>query len=362
MQSIIAKKGQNKTNNTMIIAGPCSAETRSQVILAAKELADQNLDYFRAGIWKPRTRPNSFEGVGEIGLEWLKEVKEKYGMKCCIEVAVPAHVEMAIKAGIDAVWLGSRTTTNPFAVQEIATALSGVNIPVWVKNPMNADLNLWIGAIERIGQAGIDEIAAIHRGFSHYGPSVYRNEPIWEIPRALKSVFPEIPIIHDPSHIAGNTDLIEPLISRAMQENMDGLMIECHPDPSKAWTDAKQQIPSRNLGQLLAGIRSNSLRDLEAENLENWRREINYLDENLIHLLDKRAKLSLEIGRLKRTNNKAILQEKRWGEVLSRNVGIAQERNLNVDYISQLFELIHQESIRLQLDNVDSKQLVNGMP
>ncbi len=347
----IPSKTYKTADNPLLIAGPCSAETRGQILSTAEALKHLNIDYFRAGVWKPRTRPNSFEGVGQIGLDWLKEVKQKYQMKCCVEVATPGHVEQAIKAGIDAVWLGSRTTTNPFSVQEIAESLRGANIPVWIKNPMNADLSLWIGAIERISQVGIEHISAIHRGFSHYGPSMYRNEPIWEIPRQLKREIPDMDIIHDPSHIAGNRDLVPSLIGEALEENMNGLMVECHPNPREAWTDADQQISTSEMANIVTNIRAKKLEDLNDSALINWRNQINHLDESLILLLEQRHQLALKIGAKKQKNGDRIYQEERWKFLLNRTIDLAKKRNLKEHYIAQLFEIIHQESIRLQQED-----------
>ena len=290
----------------IIIAGPCSAETEEQVLNTAIKLSDRGVKIFRAGIWKPRTRPNNFEGVGSIGLEWLKKVKETTGMEVTTEVANTKHVYEAIKAGIDILWIGARTSANPFAVQEIADSLKGMNIPVMIKNPVNPDLELWIGAIERLQKAGITNLAAIHRGFSGFTNSPYRNEPMWQLPIDLRRQMKDIPIFCDPSHIAGRKDLLQNISQKAMDLNYDGLMIESHIDPDHALSDAKQQITPENLTNLVQNliIRHRKLSDSEypqyEETLEELRTKIDEYDNLIFDIIHKRMQVAVDIGKVKR--------------------------------------------------------------
>lgn len=336
----------SRPRNKMLIAGPCSAESREQVLQIAAQLNEISIDYFRAGIWKPRTRPNSFEGVGSKGLSWLREVKENFAMKCCIEVANPEHVELALKAGIDVLWIGARTTTNPFAVQEIADALKGVKIPVWIKNPINPDLKLWLGAIERIQLSGVEEIAAIHRGFSTYDSGEYRNDPLWEIPLKLKEEIPEMKIICDPSHIAGKREYIPELCQESMRLNLDGLMIESHPDPKKAWTDAAQQINPQQLTEIISDLNWEPKAD--CTELDILRTCIDRIDDQLIQQLGVRATLSQKIGMYKKQNHLSAIQNKRWEELLKRNQNLGVHRGLSAEYIAEIFEIVHRKSVALQ--------------
>lgn len=338
-------------NEPLIIAGPCSAETEEQVLDAARQLSRQKVDLFRAGIWKPRTRPNAFEGVGTAGLGWLRRVKDETGMKVTTEVANTQHVFEALKYGVDVVWLGARTTVNPFSVQEVADALKGVDIPVLIKNPINPDLKLWIGAIERIYKAGITRIGVIHRGFSYHGDTKYRNVPRWQIPIELKRQFPDLPIISDNSHICGRRDLLQAVAQKAMDLNFNGLMTEVHPSPDEAWSDAEQQITPAQYQELMRHIvfRQPTTDDMEfLENLEHLRHEIDEIDEELLNLLSARMKVAERIGEYKKRNNIAILQTTRWGEILERGVAKGKLKGLSEEFITVFLKAVHQESINHQ--------------
>lgn len=335
----------------MVIAGPCSAETEEQVMTIARQLAQKNINTFRAGIWKPRTRPNSFEGVGSEGLKWLQQVKKETGMKITTEVANVKHVYEALKAGVDILWIGARTSVNPFAIQEIADALQGVDIPVLVKNPINPDLSLWIGALERFNKVGIKKLGAIHRGFSSYGASICRNKPKWQIPIELKGLFPDLPIINDPSHIAGRRDMLLEIAQKAVDLDFDGLMIETHHDPDNAWSDAKQQITPNQLSILLADI---VMRQPQEDNesfqftLNSLREEIDQIDKEIIQLIRNRMHVAEEIGRVKRDNKVTILQNTRWHTVVEKAKKIGGEYNLSSDFMESYLKAIHQESINKQ--------------
>ncbi len=335
----------------LIIAGPCSAETEEQVMDAARQLARQKVDLFRAGIWKPRTRPNAFEGVGTEGLGWLRRVKDETGMKVTTEVANTQHVFEALKYGIDVLWLGARTTVNPFSVQEVADALKGVDIPVLIKNPINPDLKLWIGAIERIYKAGITRIGVIHRGFSYHGDTKYRNVPRWQIPIELKRQFPNLPIISDNSHICGRRDILQAVAQKAMDLNFNGLMTEVHPTPDKAWSDAEQQVTPAQYEELMQHIvfRQPTTDDMEfLENLEHLRHEIDEIDEELLNLLGARMKLAERIGEYKKRKNIAILQTTRWSEILEKGVAKGKLKGLSEEFINVFLKSVHQESINHQ--------------
>ena len=347
----------------ILISGPCSAETAEQVMETAKGVQAQGegIDLLRAGIWKPRTRPNSFEGVGSVGLKWLKDAGNAIDKPICTEVANVKHVYEALRNGVDVMWIGARTTTNPFAVQEIADALEGVNVPVMVKNPVNPDLNLWIGAIERIYRAGIRKIAAIHRGFSAYGESKYRNPPQWQIPIELKRRLPQIQVICDPSHICGKRDLLSKVSQRSYDLNFDGLMLESHPNPEKALSDAKQQVTPENLGKLMAGLVK---RDVASDDpifrsqLEDLRHDIDELDEDLILMLAKRMDIVKKIGQYKKENNITIYQSSRWNEIVNDRVRRSASKGLSEDVIKEIFQMIHKESIRHQtavMNSVEEK-------
>lgn len=341
-----------------VIAGPCSAETPEQVLETAQGVAANGAKMLRAGIWKPRTRPNSFEGVGSPGLKWLKEAGIATGLPVTTEVANVKHVYEALRTGIDALWIGARTTTNPFAVQEIADALEGVDIPVLVKNPVNPDIDLWIGAMERLEKAGITRIAAIHRGFSTYGPSQYRNEPHWEIPIELKRRLPDLPIICDPSHICGRRDLLAAVSQEALDLNLDGLMIESHPNPDKALSDAKQQITMERFGELLAGlIHREPLSDdpLFIHTLERFREQIDQLDDKLLQILADRMAIVRKIGEYKRENNITILQSSRWNQIIEERLSKAQSMGLSDTVTMEILEQVHQESIRQQTEVMNSQ-------
>ena len=333
----------------LIIAGPCSAETEEQVLASARQLSAQGVKIFRAGIWKPRTKPGGFEGVGLEGLEWLKRVKAETGMYTATEVATKQHVEAALAAGVDLLWIGARTTVNPFAVQEIADALVGVDIPVLIKNPVNPDLDLWIGAIERIYGAGIRRIGAIHRGFSSYDKKIYRNLPLWNIPIELHRRMPNLPIVCDPSHIGGKRELIAPLCQQAMDMSFDGLMIESHCTPDKAWSDASQQVTPDVLKYILNMLVIRETNQT-TENLVHLRGQIDEIDMSLLELLAKRMRISREIGVYKKEHDMPILQSPRYSEILERRASAATSMELNVEFVQQIMKEIHEESVRLQMN------------
>lgn len=337
-----------------LIAGPCSAETEEQMLETAKSIsAFYPNAIFRAGIWKPRTRPNTFEGVGDIGLEWMKLVKQQTGLLTATEVATADHVEKCLKAGIDILWIGARTTVNPFSVQAIADALKGIDIPVFVKNPIYPDFQLWAGALERVNNAGIKKIAAIHRGFHSYDNGPFRNSPKWELAIELKAACSELPVFCDPSHIGGTPELIPYLSQKAMDMDMDGLMIETHSNPSVALSDAKQQVTPFELKEIICDlqIRSASIENLELQSkLDELRRVIQKLDNELLELLAKRMAVSTQIGEYKRDNNVTILQVAHWKKLIEQSLTNAQSLDLPKDFIKGLYQLIHDESIRRQTD------------
>jgi len=348
--------GLPNTDKPLVISGPCSAETEEQVLETARQLKKIGITIYRAGIWKPRTRPGSFEGVGSEGLKWLKKVKTETGMLVSTEVANVKHVYEALRSGIDMLWIGARTSANPFAMQEIADALEGVDIPVLVKNPVNPDVELWVGAIERINKAGITKIGAIHRGFSSYEHSIYRNSPQWQLAIDLQRKLPNIPIINDPSHIGGKRELIQPISQKAMDLNFDGLMIESHIDPDNAWSDAKQQITPETLNIMLESI---VIRDVNPENaslntLEDLRHKIDKIDDEILDLLQKRMNVSVDIGKYKKENNMTILQQSRWGEILQKSKLKGSKRDLDEEFISKIFKAIHQASINKQTVVINS--------
>ncbi len=339
-----------------LIAGPCSAETREQVLKTAEGLSTLPLDYYRAGIWKPRTRPGEFEGVGNEAIPWLQEVKSQFGLKISTEVAKAEHVEAVLKAGFDMIWIGARSTANPFTVQEIADALQGVNIPVMVKNPTNPDLKLWIGAIERVQKAGIKEISAIHRGFSVYEKTLYRNNPNWQIPIDLKQELPSIPLICDPSHIGGRDYLLLEIAQRAFDLKYDGLMIETHCSPKDAWTDAKQQITPSDLRILLNSLTVRGRQEIEEAEIIELRSQLTSKDEEIIRNLRERMDVSRLIGSYKKDRNIAILQNSQWEESLRKNLERAKNAALSPQFSNDLFRLIHQESIRIQAEILSEKK------
>ncbi len=336
--------------NPYVMAGPCSAESEKQVMTTAHQLSIQGIKVLRAGIWKPRTRPNAFEGIGAKGLPWLKKVKQETGMLTAIEVANQHHAYEALKHGIDILWIGARTTANPFAVQEIANTITGADIPVLVKNPVNPELELWIGAIERIHQAGIRKLGAIHRGFSTYEKTPYRNVPLWQVPIELGLRLRNIPIIVDPSHICGNRDL-KNVSQKAMDLNYDGLIVEAHCDPDNALSDAKQQLAPQALSELLSGLK---MRDVNTTNqefiltLETLRKEIDQHDNDLLDILQQRMTVAETLGRYKKQNDVTILQPTRWDEIIIKARKKGEERKLSNRFINKLFKAIHEESIDKQ--------------
>ena len=335
----------------ILIAGPCSAETEAQILATATALAAQGIDLFRAGIWKPRTRPDNFEGVGAEGLHWLVRVQQETGLKVCTEVANADHVEKALRHGVDVLWIGARTSANPFSVQEVADALAGVDIPVMVKNPINPDLKLWLGAVERLYNAGIRRMSVIHRGFSYYGETKYRNAPRWQIPIEMKRLLPDVQMICDNSHICGRRDILLEVAQKAMDLNYDGLMTEVHPVPDSAWSDASQQITPEQYKSLIQALvlRRASSDDPEfLAFIEQRRHQIDEIDEELIHLLAKRMRLSEEIGGLKREKQIAILQTQRWNQVLEKGLSLGRQYGLSEAFMRALLKTIHQESINHQ--------------
>ncbi|MDR1121600.1 MAG: bifunctional 3-deoxy-7-phosphoheptulonate synthase/chorismate mutase type II [Dysgonamonadaceae bacterium] len=336
----------------LVISGPCSAETEEQVMETARQIASKGISIFRAGIWKPRTKPGGFEGVGSEGLPWLKRVKEETGMYVSTEVATQKHVYEALKYGIDVLWIGARTTANPFAVQEIADALAGTDIPVLVKNPVNPDLELWIGAIERLFNAGIRKLGVIHRGFSSYDKKLYRNLPQWHIPIELRRRLPELPMICDPSHIGGKRELIAPISQQAMDLNFDGLIIESHCCPDCAWSDKEQQITPDVLDYVLNLL---VIRDTNqtTENLVELRKQIDELDEQLLETLSKRMRISQEIGTYKKEHNIQILQTSRYDEILGKRITMAEQLGISGEFMKTMLEAIHEESVRVQLKIVN---------
>lgn len=332
----------------IVIAGPCSAETEEQVMSTARMLADKGCHIFRAGVWKPRTKPGGFEGNGEKALPWLKEVKEETGMMISTEVATPDHVELAMRYDMDVLWVGARTSANPFAMQALADSMQGLQIPVLVKNPVNPDLELWIGGLQRLNQAGIKRLGVIHRGFSSYDKKIYRNLPMWQIPIELRRRIPGLPIICDPSHIGGRRDLIAPLCQQAMDLGFDGLIIESHCNPKEAWSDAKQQITPDILDYILSLL---VIRDdtFTTEDIRSLRAQIDELDNSLMELLAKRFRLCREIGTFKKEHNMTILQTRRYNEILEKRGTQAGLCGMNPKFAAHIFELIHEESVRQQL-------------
>lgn len=335
-------------DHPLVVAGPCSAETEEQVLKIAHQLKETDTTILRAGIWKPRTRPGNFEGVGAIGLEWLKRAKEETGMMVSTEVANPHHVELALKNDIDMLWIGARSTVSPFIVQEIAEALKGTDKIVLVKNPVNPDLSLWLGAVERLFSCDINKLGVIHRGFSSYEKSKYRNNPEWQIPIDLQSEFPDLPLILDPSHIAGRRDTIFDLCQTALDLNYDGLMIETHYNPDKAWSDAKQQILPETLVQYTRDLKIRKEISESSEfvvKLNQLRAMIDIVDDQLLDTLSRRMKIADEIGKLKKSQNVAILQNQRWNEILGKMILKGGENGLSEEFILKLFKAVHQESI-----------------
>ena len=338
-------------NHPVVIAGPCSAETEEQVLKIAHSLKDTDVSFFRAGIWKPRTRPGMFEGVGALGLKWLQRVKEETGLKTATEVANKDHVKLALEHDIDMLWIGARSTVSPFIIQEIADELKDTDKIILVKNPVNPDLPLWIGALERLQRAGIRKLGVIHRGFSTYEKTKYRNIPEWQLVIELQNKFPDLPLICDPSHITGKRDMIFDVSQTALDLNFDGLMIETHCTPDAAWSDAAQQITPERLIQIMRDLRIREASVAEKDyvsQLSNLRSRIDILDNKLLDLLKRRMEVADEIGMLKKANNVAILQNQRWHEILGKMISEGEQRNLSEDLVIQVFKAIHQESINRQ--------------
>ena len=337
------------SDRPLVIAGPCSAETEEQVMCTAKQLAEKGCHIFRAGVWKPRTKPGGFEGNGEAALPWLAQVKKETGMLISTEVATPEHVELALKYGVDVLWVGARTSANPFAMQALADSLKGADVPVLVKNPVNPDLELWIGALERINQAGIKRLGAIHRGFSSYDKKIYRNLPMWQIPIELHRRLPELPIICDPSHIGGTRELIAPLCQQAMDLGFDGLIVESHCEPDKAWSDAKQQVTPDVLDYILSllVVRNESV---TTEGINVLRKQIDELDNQLMDLLAKRMRVCREIGQYKKEHNMTVLQTARYNEILEKRGAQGALCGMGAKFVKKIFEEVHEESVRQQIE------------
>lgn len=344
-------------NHPLVIAGPCSAETEEQVLKIAHQLKDTDVSYLRAGVWKPRTRPGMFEGVGSLGLTWLQKARAETGMKICTEVANAAHVKLALEHDVDLLWIGARSTVSPFIMQEIADALQGTDKPVLIKNPVNPDLALWLGGIERIYKSGVKNIGAIHRGFSTYQKSKYRNIPEWQLAIEFQNKYPDIPLINDPSHITGKRDMIMEVSQEALDLNFDGLMIETHYDPENAWSDAAQQVTPDTLVQIMKDLKIRKEGSSEEDynkTLNNLRAQIDVVDNQILDLLGKRMQAACGIGELKKTKNVAVLQSKRWNEILGKMVLEGEQHGLSEEFILRMFKAVHQESINHQ------EKIING--
>lgn len=348
---------ENKLENPqwpLLIAGPCSAESEEQMVDTAKKLkASKRISFFRAGIWKPRTRPGMFEGVGEVGLSWMQTVKKETGILTACEIATPEHAELALKYGIDMLWVGARTSVNPFAVQDIADCVKGSNVAVLVKNPVNPDLQLWIGALERINRAGITRLAAIHRGFSSYEQIAFRNDPMWKIAIELKTICPNLPIICDPSHIAGVRELIPLVAQKALNLDMDGLMVEVHNNPNIAKSDAKQQLLPEDYARLIYDLQLrevSTLMKMQPTELEAYRQEIDTIDEIIIQKLARRMELSRKIGQYKKNNSLMVLQMDRWEQILQNRIAMGAAMNISPKFMKDFLEMLHEESINLQTE------------
>jgi len=349
MKELVQEKWNKRP---LIISGPCSAESEEQVLATAAGLAKLGkIDMLRAGIWKPRTRPGSFEGIGAKGLPWLQKAKELTGMPVAVEVATAKQVQDALTFDVDVLWLGARTTVNPFSVQEIADALRGVDIPVLIKNPINPDLELWLGAAERVAKAGIKQIGLIHRGFSSYGNTEYRNAPMWHLAIEMRRRHPEMMLINDPSHIAGRRDILLEIAQEAIDLHFDGLIIESHIDPDKAWSDPKQQVTPEQLGEILNSIkwrREDIASDEYHAALEKFRQQINNLDDELMQILSQRMKVAEKIGKYKKDNNITILQTGRWNSILERAYAKGEKMGLSKEFVTKYLDAVHMESIEHQ--------------
>ncbi len=346
-----------KLKHPLVIAGPCSAETEDQVLKIAHDLKNSDVSVYRAGIWKPRTRPGMFEGVGAIGLKWLEKVKKETGLLTATEVANANHVKLAIEHNIDVLWIGARSTVSPFIVQEIADALYGTDKIVLVKNPVNPDLSLWLGGIERLNSANIKNLGVIHRGFSTYEQTKYRNNPEWQLPIELQNRFPDLPLICDPSHISGRRDILQDVSQTALDLNFDGLMIETHINPDKAWSDAAQQIKPEVLIKMMDDLKMRKVTNEEVDfknSLNTLRTQIDVIDQGLLDTLGKRMKVAIEIGSLKKKKNVAVLQTKRWNEILGKMILEGEEKGLSEEFILRMFKAIHQESINHQKKVINS--------
>ena len=345
----------SKLSRPFVIAGPCSAETEQQLLTTAHQLAQRGCTNFRAGLWKPRTKPDSFEGHGAKALPWMLRVREETGMRITTEVATPEHVERCLEYGFDMLWIGSRTTANPFAVQAIADCLRGVDITVLVKNPINPDLELWIGALERLNRAGISRLGAIHRGFSNYDCHIYRNAPLWHIPIELRRRIPELPLIGDPSHLSGNSEFVSSLSQQFMDMGFDGLFIESHCHPDQAWSDAAQQVTPDELSLILGSL---VIRDSQKspERISQLREQIDQLDDSLLEILAERMKLCRAIGHYKKENDMTVVQQQRYNEMLFRRSQQGMLGGMDGDFIRQIFEAIHEESVRQQIEIINDKQ------
>lgn len=353
------------SNQPLVIAGPCSAESYAQLLNVATSLKEQGIGLMRAGVWKPRTRPNTFEGNGRQALDWIADVKKQTGVAIATEVASPQHIEQALQAGVDVLWLGARTTVNPFLVQELANVLIGVSTIVLVKNPINPDLSLWIGALERLHRAGVKKLGAIHRGFSSLQNSVFRNQPLWQLPLELKIRYPHLPLIADPSHIAGNRHMIFEVSQKALDLGYDGLMIETHPDPDNALSDAQQQITPGALKELLATLRiaERSSDDIVFLNqLEQLRERIDQMDQELINTLASRMRLVEKIGDYKKENNVTVFQLERWNEIMKTRPEWGQHAHLAADFIKELYRVIHDESLRIQTEIMNQSETRHEAP
>ncbi|MBR3529691.1 MAG: bifunctional 3-deoxy-7-phosphoheptulonate synthase/chorismate mutase type II [Bacteroidales bacterium] len=339
------------SDKPLIIAGPCSVESPDRLNAVVKSLeSDPRIGLIRCGVWKPRTRPGGFEGMGEPALQWIAACRQQMAtpLPFCCEVARPEHVALCVQYGIDAVWLGARTSVNPFLVGELAEAMRGTHLAVMVKNPITPDISLWIGALERLKQAGIDDLAAIHRGFSTYNNFGYRNNPLWEIPIELRRRMPEVPLLCDPSHIGGRRELVAPLSQMALDLHFDGLIVECHPEPDSALTDSQQQITPNELITLLDNLKPRTHKETGPSDLQRMREQLDVIDAEILRLLSQRMKISKDIGTIKQAHNMPIYQPHRWQQVLDRQMQAARELGLDEEFVRELTEKIHGESLRMQ--------------